>query len=81
MIQSLVLIEGQNVSEETLRGVSLGNAKQLVVGNAPGFGVILHIAVTGIDAADDPVYLNKALCEFAKVPGVTGVMTLALRIM
>jgi hypothetical protein len=36
MMLSLVLIEGQNVSEETLRSVSLGNAKQLVVGNALG---------------------------------------------
>jgi hypothetical protein len=34
MMLSLVLIEGQHVSEETLRSVSLGNAKQLVVGNA-----------------------------------------------
>ncbi len=73
MIQSLVLIEGKNVSVETLRGVSLGNAKQLVFGNAPGFGVILHIA------AEAAVDLSNALREFAQVPGVTGVMTLALR--
>jgi len=73
MMLSLVLIEGQNVSVETLRSVSLGNAKQLVVGNAYGFGVVLHIA------ADDTVYLNKAFLEFAKVPGVTGVTLLATR--
>ena len=73
MIQSLILIEGKNVSIETLRSVSLGNAKQLVVGNAPGFGVILHIA------AEAPVDFNNALSEFAQVPGVTGLMTLALR--
>jgi hypothetical protein len=48
-------------------------AKQLVVGNAYGFDVVLHIA------ADDTVYLNKALLEFAKVPGVTGVTLLATR--
>ena len=72
MILSLVLIEGQNVSEEALR-ISLGNAKQLVVGNAYGFGWILHIA------ADDPIYLNNALLEFAQVPGVTGVMLLTTR--
>ena len=70
---SLVLIEGQNVSEETLRSVSLGNAKQLVVGNAYGFGVILHVA------ADTPTDLANALLAFAQVPGVTGVLTLALR--
>jgi hypothetical protein len=73
MILSLVLIEGKNVSAETLGSVSLGNAKQLVVGNAHGFGVILHIA------AESPVYFGNALSEFAKVRGVTGVVTLALR--
>jgi hypothetical protein len=62
MMLSLVLIEGQNVSEETLRSVSLGNAKQLVVGNAYGFGVILHLAATSL--AD----LGNALRAFAQVP-------------
>lgn len=79
MIQSLVLIEGQNVSNESLESVSLENAKQMVVGDASGFGVILHIAVSNVDTADDPVFLNKALCKFAKVSGVAGVITLALR--
>jgi len=73
MMLSLVLIEGQNVSEETLRRLSLGNAKQLVVGNAEGFGVILHIA------AESPLYFSQALREFAEVPGVDRVVTLALR--
>ncbi len=73
MMQCLILIEGKNVSIETLRSVSLGNAKQLVVGNAPGFGVILHIA------SEAPVDLSNALSEFAQVPGVTGVLALALR--
>ena len=73
MILSLVLIEGKNVNEGKLRSVSLGNAKQLVVGNAHGFGVILHIA------AESPVDLGNALREFAQVQGVTGVVTLALR--
>jgi hypothetical protein len=73
MLLSLVLIEGQHVSEETLRSVSLGNAKQLVVGNAYGFGVILHVH------AESVVDLGNALGAFAQVPGVTGVLTLALR--
>jgi hypothetical protein len=73
MILSLVLIEGQNVSEETLESVSLANAKQLVVGNAYGFGVILHIN------AVSPADLGNALRAFAQVPGVTGILTLALR--
>jgi hypothetical protein len=70
---SLVLIEGGDVSAEALRGVSLGNALQLVVGNADGFGTILHIN------ADTLADLENALREFAKVDGVTGVLTLALR--
>jgi hypothetical protein len=73
MILSLVLIEGQNVSEEALRSLSLGNAKQLVVGYAYGFGMILHIA------AESSVDLGNALRDFAQIPSVTGVTTLALR--
>jgi hypothetical protein len=71
MIQSLVQIEG-NVKKEAL-GISLSNAKQLVVGRVPGDGWILHIAANS--AAD----LGKALLKFAQVPGVTGVITLTLR--
>jgi hypothetical protein len=73
MVISLVLIEGQNVDREILRSVSLGNAKQLVVGYVSEFGVILHIA------AESPAYFDKALQTFAQVPGVTGLLTLALR--
>ena len=58
--------------EETIR-ISLMNAKQLVIGNAPGFGMILHVA------ANTPADLGNALLEFAKVQGVTGVITLSLR--
>ncbi len=72
MVISLVLIEGKDVSEQALR-ISLGNAKQIVVGKAPGFGIILHIA------ADTPVYLRNALTEFAQVPGVTGLTLLTTR--
>ncbi|RPJ71005.1 MAG: hypothetical protein EHM20_14985 [Alphaproteobacteria bacterium] len=70
---ALVLIEGQNVSVETLSSLSLRNAKQLVVGNAYGFGVILHIA------AEAPADLSDALSDFAQVPGVTGVIVLTIR--
>jgi hypothetical protein len=72
MIESLVLIEGAGVKEENLR-ISLANAKQLVIGSAPGYGVILHIAAT------TPNDLGKALLKFAKVPDVSGVLTLMLR--
>lgn len=70
-IQALVLIEG-NVTKTALN-ISLSNALQIVVGKAPGFGWILHIA------ANSPNDLGKALIKFAQVPNVTGVTTLGLR--
>lgn len=72
MVISLVLVEGKDLKEQDLM-ISLGNAKQIVIGNAYGFGYILHIAAT------TPVDLRNALCEFAQIPGVTGVCLLATR--
>jgi len=65
------LIEG-NVEQDSLR-ISLGNALQLVLGEAPGFGVILHVN------ADSSAALEDAIQAFSKVPGVTGVITIAQR--
>lgn len=73
MIESLILVEGSNVSKEALRRVSLGNAKQLVVGSVPSSGVVLHVAAT------TPADLGAALVDFAKVPNVTQVLPLMLR--
>ena len=73
MIEGLILIEGENLSGETLGSVSLGNALQLVVGSVPGGGAVLHLA------ADSPTYFGAALLAFAQVPGVTRVLTLALQ--
>jgi hypothetical protein len=73
MVESLILIEEQNVNKETLRSLPLMNAKQLVIGSAPGFGIILHVA------ANSPADLGNALLEFAQVPGVREVLTLTLR--
>ncbi len=73
MIESLVLIEGKNLKKEPLE-ISLSNAKQLVIGSAPGFGVILHVA------ANSQAGIGNALLAFAKVSGVAGVLTLMLRI-
>ncbi len=72
MIISLVLVEGKNLKKEALM-ISLMNAKQLIIGDASGFGWILHIAAT--TSAD----LGKALLDFAKIQGVNNVVTLALR--
>jgi hypothetical protein len=38
-----------------------------------GFGVLLHVAAT------TPSDLSNALLEFAQIPGVTSIVTLALR--
>ena len=74
MVESVILIEGQNVEQETLM-ISLGNAKQLVIGRAGQMGMVLHVA------ANSPADLGNALLEFAQLPGVTGVVTLALRVL
>jgi len=73
MIESLILVEGRDVNEETLRSVSLGNAKQLVVGRVPESGVVLHVAATA------PADLGAAVLKFAQVPNVTQVWTLMVR--
>ena len=72
MIESLVLIEGKKVSEENLR-ISLANAKQLIIGKVPGFGIVIHVAAT---TPDD---LSNALIKFAKIENVKGVVPLMLR--
>ncbi|MEI4603052.1 hypothetical protein WAG19_14130 [Bacillus cereus] len=73
MIESLILVEGQNISTEALRSMSLGNAKQLVIGViTPAKGVILQVNATFSS------YLGSALLEISQVPGVTNVLTLKL---
>jgi hypothetical protein len=73
MISSVVLIEGTDLKKAALT-FSLSNALQVVMGRVPGSGDwIVHIAATTL--AD----LEKALIKYAKVPGVTGVLTLLIR--
>lgn len=73
MIESLVLIEGNRVSEEMLEGVSLMNAKQGVIGSTPRNSVVLHVA------ANSNADLGNALLEFAAVPDVKNVLLLAVQ--
>jgi uncharacterized protein (UPF0371 family) len=70
---AILLVVGNRVEQEALRSLSLQNAKQLLMGDAPEFGVLLHVAAT---TAED---MNRAISEFAQVEGVTAVSTLALR--
>jgi nitrogen fixation protein FixH len=73
MVHSLVLVEAKDVKKESLM-MSLSNAKQIVLRQMPGTGDwIVH--VTAMALAD----LEKALLKFAKVAGVTGVLTLLIR--
>jgi hypothetical protein len=72
MVESIVLIEGRSIKKESLT-ISLSNAKQIVIGSTPGFGIILHVA------ANSSTDLGNALIAFSKIPDVTGVLTLALR--
>lgn len=72
MIESLILIEGNIVKEDELK-ISLGNAKQIIVGSVIGFGFVLHLAAT--TSAD----FSDALRDFSQIPGVTSVMTLVIR--
>jgi len=73
MSTSLVLVQGVGVDEESLM-ISLANAKQLVIGRAPEYGHIVHIAAT------TPPDLEVALRDIAAVENVTGLITLAVRI-
>lgn len=73
MISSVVLVEGTDLKKAALT-FSLANALQVVMGRVPGSGDwLIHIAATTL--AD----LEKALLKYAKVPGVTGVVTLLIR--
>ena len=73
MIEGLIMVEGDNLNSETLRTVSLMNAKQVVIGSVPSLGTILHLAA---NSADD---FGTAMREFAGVRGVTSVLTLLLK--
>ena len=75
MVESLVLIEGGGehpLDDDELCGVSLSNAKHVIVGEAPGARIVVHVAATSLDD------LRNALLEFGGVSGVGGVVTLAL---
>jgi hypothetical protein len=75
MIEGLILIEGEDLNADLLSSLSLGNAKQLLVGWVPPRrGIILHVTV------ESPSYFGSALLDLAQVSGVTKVLTLALQI-
>ncbi len=69
----LILIEGDGITRENL-SISLRNAKQIVLGRAPDYGYVVHIA--GESASD----LQAALHDFAAIENVSGVISLATRV-
>ena len=73
MRSSLVLIEGDMITEEKLM-ISLRNAKQIVLGRAPDYGHVVHIA------AQSSRDLEVALQDLAAVKKVSGIITLATRL-
>ena len=70
--ENLILIQGNNLKNEDLM-ISFMCAKQIIVGSAPSFGIILHLA------AESPEYLREALVDLSKIPNVTGLILMATR--
>ena len=75
MTEALVLVEGQNVSQETLN-MSTRAWRTDVLGFALG-GVVLR--VSAIDRNIDRSWIDSALAQVLEAPGVTTVLTLALK--
>lgn len=70
-IGSLILIKGTGLKEDAFK-MSLGNAKQIVVGIVYSLGMIVHLTATSFEARE------KALVKFAQVEGVKDIITLTI---
>lgn len=73
MIHCLLLVKGEDVDEEALDSLSLMNAKHLIIGDAHGFGIILHLAANSLED------INNAASDILQVPEVGEIVTLVLR--
>jgi hypothetical protein len=73
MRSSLVLIEGDILTDDKLM-ISLRNAKQIVLGRAPDYGYVVHIA------AESSQDLEAAVQDLAAVANVSGIFTLATQL-
>jgi hypothetical protein len=77
-MEGFILVEGKGLDQDRLRSLSLRNAKQIVIGSAPGpvpggTSVILHLA--GVSPTD----FGTALVEFAQVSNVSQVLPMLVR--
>jgi hypothetical protein len=81
MPTSLVLVEGESVDDQSLM-ISLANAKQIVIGRAPDYGHLVHIAQGSRSRTSfiSPKDLEAALRDIAGMQNVTGVVMLANRL-
>jgi hypothetical protein len=70
---AILLVAGNDIDAEKLRTLSLQNTLQLVIGDAYGFGFLLHLNATTVED------LNRAISDFAQVENVSAVTVLALR--
>lgn len=73
MISSILLIETASGFDSNSLNISLANAKHIVIGSAPVFGFLVHIA------ASSPEDMNSALQDFATIRGVTRVSQLIIQ--
>ena len=73
MTNSINLIETSADFKPDSLNISLGNAKQIVIGRAPGFGYLVHISAT------TPKDMNTALVDFSGIRGVVLVTQLAIQ--
>jgi hypothetical protein len=71
-ISGLLLIKGTALKQDDFK-MSLGSAKQIVVGAVAGLGVIVHLAAMSYE------YREKALLKFSQVAGVKEIVTLTLK--
>lgn len=73
MTTSILLIETSADFNADSLNISLGNAKNIVIGRAPEFGYLVHLAATSTED------LNQALQDFAQIRGVVRVTQLAIQ--
>ena len=73
MVESIVLVDLKSGTDDKLRTLSLGNAKQLSIGRLGEGCVVLHVA------ANTTADLQRAVVECAAVEGVTGVTICGIR--
>lgn len=71
-------ISGSDVAEK-LKSTSLGNCKQLLVGQVSSNEQILHLACDERDGESHVTYLSQAVVQLAQIEGVERATVLLIR--